>query len=69
MSDDRCYRREALAQKNPNWSVPNARLYNEALYSLCLEEDHLLHNLVFIEAYYNFHLVPHYRYTCQPSGG
>ena len=27
---DCCYRREALAQKNLDWSVPNARLYNEA---------------------------------------
>ena len=46
---DRCYRREALAQKNLNWSVPNARLYNEAFTgharmiprcSFCLQEDH-----------------------------
>ena len=27
---DRCYCREALAKKNLDWSVPNARLYNEA---------------------------------------
>ena len=27
---DRQYRREALAQKDLNWSVPNVRLYNEA---------------------------------------
>ena len=47
---DRCYRREALAQKNLNWSVPNARLYNEAFTgraravprcSFCLQEDHV----------------------------
>ena len=46
---DWCYRREALAQKNLNWSVPNARLYNEAFTgyarslprcSFCLGEDH-----------------------------
>jgi hypothetical protein len=47
---DRCYRREALAQKNLDWSIPNARLYNEAFTgyariiprcSFCLQEDHL----------------------------
>ena len=47
---DRCYRREALAQKNLDWSVPNARLYNEAFTgharavprcSFCLQEDHV----------------------------
>ena len=47
---DRCYRREALAQKNLNWSVTNARLYNEAFTgcaravprcSFCLQEDHV----------------------------
>ena len=47
---DRCYRREALAQKNLDWSVPNARLYNEAFTgraravprcSYCLQEDHV----------------------------
>ena len=27
---DRCYRREALAQTNLDWSAPNAWLYNEA---------------------------------------
>lgn len=27
---DRCYRREALAQKSLDWSIPNTRLYNEA---------------------------------------
>ena len=46
---DRCFRREALAQKNLDWSVPNARLYNEAFTgharslprcSFCLQEDH-----------------------------
>lgn len=49
---DRCYRREALALKNLNWSVPNARLYNEAFTghakaiprcSYCLQEDHSAH--------------------------
>ena len=49
---DRCYRREALAQKNLDWSVPNARLYNEAFtghariiprFSFYLQEDHLAH--------------------------
>lgn len=47
---DRCYRREALAQKNLDWSVPNARLYNEAFTGRarsvprcahCLQEDHI----------------------------
>ena len=47
---DRCDRREALAQKNVDWSIPNARLYNEAFTghasiiprcSFCLQEDHL----------------------------
>ena len=46
---DRCFRREALAQKNLDWSIPNARLYNEAFTgrartvprcSFCLQEDH-----------------------------
>lgn len=46
---DRRYRREALAQKDLNWSVPNARLYNEAFTgraraiprcTYCLQEDH-----------------------------
>ena len=50
VSYDRCYRREALALKNLDWSVPNARLYNEAFTgharavprcSFCLQEDHL----------------------------
>ena len=47
---DRCYRREALAQRNLNWSVPNASLYNEAFRgrarvvprcTFCLQEDHV----------------------------
>ena len=47
---DRCFRREALAQKNLDWSEPNARLYNEAFTgrakvlprcSFCLQEDHV----------------------------
>ena len=47
---DRCYRREALAQKNLDWSVPNACLYNEVFTghariiprcSFFLQEDHL----------------------------
>ena len=47
---DRCYHREALAQKNLDWSVPNARLYNEAFTgraravprcNYCLQEDHV----------------------------
>ena len=46
---DRCYRREALAAKNLDWSVPNARLYDEAFTgraraiprcSVCIQEDH-----------------------------
>ena len=46
---DRRYRREALAQKDLNWSVPNSRLYNETFTgraraiprcSHCLQEDH-----------------------------
>ena len=46
---DRCYRREALAAKNLDWSVLNLRLYNEAFTgharaiprcSFCLQEDH-----------------------------
>ena len=46
---DRQYRREALARKDLNWSVPNPRLYNEAFTgrakaiarcSFCLQEDH-----------------------------
>ena len=47
---DRRYRREALAQKDLNWSVTNTRLYNEAFTgraraiprcSYCLQEDHV----------------------------
>ena len=47
---DRCYRCEALAQKNLDWSVPNARLYNEAFTgraravprcNYSLQEDHV----------------------------
>ena len=46
---DQCYQREALAQKNLDWSVPNAQLYNEAFTgharsipkcSFCLQGDH-----------------------------
>ena len=46
---DRQFRREMLAGKDLNWSVPDARLYNEAFtgraksitrYSHCLSEDH-----------------------------
>ena len=46
---DRCYRREALASKNLDWSIPNIRLYNEAFTgharslprcSDCLQDDH-----------------------------
>ena len=49
VSYDRCYRWEALANKDLNWSVPNLRLYNEAFTgharsilrcSHCLQEDH-----------------------------
>ena len=47
---DRCYCREALSQKNLDWLVPNARLYNEAFTgrartvpqcNYCLQEDHV----------------------------
>ena len=47
---DCCFRREALAQKSLDWSIPNARLYNEAFTgwaravsrcTLCLQEDHV----------------------------
>ena len=46
---DRQYRREMLARKDLNWSVPNSRLYNEAFTGRarfmprcqhCLSEDH-----------------------------
>ena len=46
---DRQFRREMLAQKDLNWSVPNSRLYNEAFTGrakimqrcqYCLSEDH-----------------------------
>ena len=46
---DRCYRREALANKSLDWSLPNTRLYNEAFTGHarsiprcghCLQEDH-----------------------------
>ena len=46
---DRCFRREALAAKSLDWSVPNLRLYNEAFTghakaiprcTFCLQEDH-----------------------------
>ena len=46
----RCFRREALAQKSLDWSIPNARLYNEAFTgrakavprcTFCLQEDHV----------------------------
>ena len=46
---DRQYRREMLARKDLNWSVPNSRLYNEAFTGrarlvprcqYCLSEDH-----------------------------
>ncbi len=48
---DRQYRREALARRDLNWSVPNTRLYNEAFTgrarviprcSYCLGDDHLV---------------------------
>ena len=48
MAYDQCYRWEAQAQKNLNWSVPNARLHNEAFTghahslprcSFCLQKD------------------------------
>ena len=47
---DSCFRREALAQKGLDWSLPNARLYNEAFTgrakavswcTFCLQEDHV----------------------------
>ncbi len=47
---DRQYRREALARRDLNWSVPNVRLYNEAFTgraraiprcSHCLADDHM----------------------------
>ena len=50
VSYDRCYRREALANKSLDWSLPNSRLYNEAFTghahtlprcSHCLQEDHI----------------------------
>ncbi len=50
---DRQYRREALARRDLNWSVPNTRLYNEAFTgraraiprcSYCLSDDHLANN-------------------------
>ena len=46
---DRQFRREALAKKDLDWSVPNIRLYNEAFTgrartiprcSFCLQDDH-----------------------------
>lgn len=46
---DRQFRREALARKDLNWSVPDSRLYNEAFTgraraiprcSFCLQDDH-----------------------------
>ena len=49
VSYDRRYRREALARKDLNWSVPDARLYNEAFTgrakairrcNYCLQDDH-----------------------------
>ena len=49
VSYDRCYRREALAMKSLDWSLPNSRLYSEAFTghakliprcSFCLAEDH-----------------------------
>ena len=48
---DRQYRREALARRDLDWSVPNTRLYNEAFTgrarvipkcSYCLSDDHLV---------------------------
>ncbi len=50
---DRQYRREALARKDLNWSIPNVRLYNEAFtgrawaiprYTYCLADDHTASN-------------------------
>ena len=47
---DRQYRREALARKDLNWSMPDSRLYNEAFTgrakaiarcTYCLQEDHI----------------------------
>ena len=47
---DRQFRREALARKDLNWSVPNPRLYNEAFTgrakaiprcAYCLQDDHM----------------------------
>ena len=49
VSYDRQYRREALARKDLNWSVPNVRLYNEAFMGCarpnqkciyCVNDDH-----------------------------
>ena len=49
VSNDRRYQREALARKDLNWSVPDARLYNKAFTgrakairrcSFCLQDDH-----------------------------
>ena len=49
VSYDYHYRREALARKDLNWSVPDARLYNEAFTGrakairqclFCLQDDH-----------------------------
>ena len=46
---DRQFRREALARKDLNWSVPHSRLYNKAFtgraraiprYTFCLQDDH-----------------------------
>jgi len=50
---DRQYRRDMLAKKDLNWSVPNSRLYNEAFTGRarsiprcqhCLSEDHYASN-------------------------
>ena len=50
---DRQYRREALARKDLNWSIPNVRLYNEAFTgrarviprcTYCLADDHMASN-------------------------
>ena len=52
-SYDRRYRRDALARKDLNWSVPDPRLYNEAFTgraraiprcSYCLDDDHHFNN-------------------------
>ena len=49
VSYDRQFRREALARKDLNWSVPDSRLYNEAFTgraraiprcAFCLQDDH-----------------------------